>query len=233
MQSWGGKNMRTINRDSPKTTESQPTKSAILGLIRSSLGVNRGEDDNLDLKEFRIIIRNDNEGILKRDYSIAQRVHHGFKAGETKELPAYYLEDASFIVLIGHENAEAVSIVRDGLKNPFWAPFLGRRAYVPYLPVLLGTMETENPIEELSILPIFFNSSLSQKKDLIKVSDSEIKENTKTETFFDDPISWNVSDNKWNERKNSIFYIKSNNENYEIKNDFIEQYIKIRERFEQ
>lgn len=234
LQSWGGKNMLNINAQSPKTTETQPTKSAVLGLIRSALGIERGEDDALGLKDMRFIVRCDDSGIMLRDYNIAQRTHHGFRAGTTKELPAYYLEDATFVALLGADNYEKIKRIDEALKNPMWAPFLGRRAYVPSLPVSLGIIYSDDPLETIKSLPLFWNVKDRNLTKTIKISDSLVTgDSNYRESFFDDPLTWNIKQYEYEQRTFSVYYEDYSRSETNVVESTLDQYVRIRERFNQ
>lgn len=197
MQSWGGVNMAEINRNSPKNTEMSPTKSAILGLLRSSLGTERGEDDTDNLKSLHILTRIDCPGLLARDYNVAERIHHGFRAGATKEIPRYNLQDATFITLVCSLDEALIQKLDDALQNPKWAPFIGRRAHVPTLPVLLGKTEHPEPANFLEELPVFWRKQEPESKKVTIVGTNLSKQNSTQFFFFDDPLSWDMKDRNY------------------------------------
>lgn len=237
IQSWGGQNMADINSGSPKTTETEPTKSAILGLIRSALGVQRGEDDAFGLKDLRVVIRTDSSGTVTRDYAVAQRVHHGFKAGVTKVLPAYYLQEYTFTVLLGHEDEGIIDKIYEALSSPTWAPFLGRRAYVPALPVALGTMVTDDPVNTFESIPVFWSQSeqSNHQKDRksVRISDSSVDNNSEyLVSFFDDPLSWNMKERHYGEREFSVYYRDYEKSKSATSMSILDHYESIRERFD-
>lgn len=173
-QSWGGPSSASPNADSPRNTEASPTLSGVLGLVRSALGVKRGDSDNLDLRNLRMLVRVDRSGSLLREYQVAQRNHHGFAAGPTVVTPKMYLQDATFIVMLGHPDANIVDRIAAAFRSPEWAPFLGRRCNVPSLPIFLGTVDTEDPRYFLGKeVPIFWGSeSISSKS--VRTFDSAI-----------------------------------------------------------
>lgn len=154
LQSWGGNNGVRSNGDTPKTTRSSPTKAGVIGLLRSALGVSRGDSDGLNLDAITLAARTDSRGRMVVDYQVAQRNHHGFNAGQNVETPKTNLEDATFVVLVGHPDPETIEALEAAVQSPVFAPFLGRRAHVPSLPILLGSTETDDPVETLAQLPV-------------------------------------------------------------------------------
>lgn len=191
MQSWGASNLADVNKESPRNTYLIPTKSAILGILRSSLGEARTEEeDKLDLKSSRILVRVDRQGSLARDYNIAQRTHHGFRAGTTKEIPKFFIQDATFVVLFGHSRPETVDALLQSLQSPMWAPFLGRRSHVPTLPLLLGEIKTSSPRETLENLPVFWSKDEGPNKTIL-YTDSKIASTDKIKEMIDSPNFFN------------------------------------------
>lgn len=157
MQSWGGDNAVRAFADSPRTTRRHPTKSAVLGLIRSAMGLRRGEEDAIGLSDIVLASRADKSGRLTVDYQTAQRSHHGFNpSGVSVETPKAHLEDTTFVVLVGHEDANVVEAVVTALRSPVFAPSLGRRSCPPAGPLVLGTVETDSLVECLATVPAFF-----------------------------------------------------------------------------
>lgn len=234
LQSWGAVNMPSINNDSPKTTELTPTKSAVLGLIRSALGDKRGHDSlNLMNSPLHFLTRTDVQGFMFRDYSIAQRTHHGFKAGPTKELPAYALQDSTFVALLGSEDDGLIDSIYKALKKPHWSPFLGRRAYVPKLPIALGIIETDDACNTLKNLPVIWEHNSFNTEKTVKICDDQIiSENVFTERYYDSPLSWDLREKRYMERRFSVFYENVSKQD-SVPSDLLGQYLELRKRFTQ
>lgn len=62
-----------------------------------------------------------------------------------KEIPTMlsrraYLADAEFIVALTGDD-DVIERVLAALRNPVWSPYLGRKAYAPTFPFILGTRE--------------------------------------------------------------------------------------------
>lgn len=135
MQSWGTKS-KFYDRD----TEGFPSKSGVIGLICAALGRDRS-DDIADLAELEFGVRVLESGHLKKEYQVAGIDGYMRASGkvETKQAIPYtkhYISDADF--LVGFEGQpELLKEIDSALRNPVWAVFLGRKSYVPSLPIFV------------------------------------------------------------------------------------------------
>lgn len=138
MQSWGSRS-RFGNRD----TERTPTKSGVCGLLAAAQGRPRSADLS-DLAAMEMAVRVDQPGHVESDYqTVGGGTFRGepygvAKAsgarGETLLSQRFYLADAAFLVAL----TGAIELCEDlqaALASPRWPLFLGRRGYVPGLPV--------------------------------------------------------------------------------------------------
>jgi CRISPR system Cascade subunit CasD len=146
MQSWGTQSRFTI-----RDTGYEPSKSGVIGLLCAALGKPRDEShpDNQGkptlsaLAALRMGIRVDREGVLQKDYHTAGGSRHDdygvIKAsgakGDTVVSHRYYLADAVFLVGLESASAELLQQLDIALANPHWQLFLGRKSFVPSLPV--------------------------------------------------------------------------------------------------
>jgi CRISPR system Cascade subunit CasD len=134
MQSWG-----TQSRFTHRDTDLEPSKSGVIGLLCAAMGKPR--DDLTAIKELsglKMGIRVDWQGTLKRDYHTAQNVAKAGGDG-TKDCELsnrFYLADACFLVALLGE-LQALNDLQESLANPVWQIYLGRKAFVPGLPVHL------------------------------------------------------------------------------------------------
>jgi CRISPR system Cascade subunit CasD len=134
MQSWG-----TQSRFTHRDTDLEPSKSGVIGLLCAALGAPREDLQTIkELATLRMGIRVDRQGTLKRDYHTAQNVA---KAGGDGTKPCelsnrFYLADACFLVALRGE-LQVLDKVQKSLSNPIWQMYLGRKAFVPGLPVYL------------------------------------------------------------------------------------------------
>jgi len=143
MQSWG-----TTSRFDERDTQLEPSKSGVLGLICAALGRDRSAPVD-DLAALKMGVRVDKEGALLSDYHTAQNI---VSADATKTNRAsvghrYYLSDAVFLVGLEGERA-LLERVHAALKNPFWPLALGRKSFVPSMPVYLHNGLVDGSLEE-------------------------------------------------------------------------------------
>jgi CRISPR system Cascade subunit CasD len=177
IQSWGGSNLAIVNAGSPRKTENIPTKSAIEGFLRSSLGVSRGAK-SISTHDLRLLIRVDRPGKRGRDYQVAQRSYQTVGSKVNKEIPKEILMDASFLVLLGHEDESVIRQLDMALRDPAFAPFYGRRSHVPSLPPYLGIIKSDDPRRTLQNLPVIWgaeNYALTKKVDIYDSLTSDMR----------------------------------------------------------
>lgn len=128
MQSWGSE-----SRFSRRTTDLEPTKSGVLGLIAAARG-SRRTDPIEDLLALRFGVRADQPGTLQRDFQTARSLDGKQSMPLTYR---FYLADAAFVA-----GVEGDSELLEGLDNALRAPtfplYLGRRSCPPAGPVSLG-----------------------------------------------------------------------------------------------
>jgi CRISPR system Cascade subunit CasD len=190
-QSWGTQS-RFTNRD----TEREPTKSGVLGLLCAALGKPRSEQTNwqglqlAQLTSLRFGVRVDRAGRLSTDYhtvgggAFPNLERYGlrnfgvWKASGAKASTVVsnrlYLANADFLVGLEGE-AGLLEILLKALMRPIYPVFLGRKAFVPALPVYLPASNVwGKPIhpggllEALSDTP-FLGSAKSDRRQLLQV----------------------------------------------------------------
>lgn len=140
LQSWG-----TQGRFGHRDTDSEPSKSGVIGLIGAALGLERGDDLAIaPLAAMNMAVRVDREGKVLRDYHTAGggtyrgEPHGVFGSKDTIVTTRYYLADACFVVALSSEDQALVARVVEALGNPRWPLFLGRKSCVPTRQLLLG-----------------------------------------------------------------------------------------------
>ncbi|MCC7536682.1 MAG: type I-E CRISPR-associated protein Cas5/CasD [Deltaproteobacteria bacterium] len=138
LQSWG-----TRSRFGRRDTESEPSKSGVLGVVGAALGMPRTDDARLArLSEAVMGVRVDREPTRMTDYHTvgdgtfrgAEYQVHGVKEGAVLT-HRDYLQDASFLVALGFDDHALAVEVDAALRAPVWPLFLGRRSCPPSLPV--------------------------------------------------------------------------------------------------
>ena len=157
MQSWG-----TQSRFSIRDTGLEPSKSGVTGLLCAALGKPREEKlgDNFptlsQLVSLKMAVRVDQPGIVKRDFHTAGGSHRktdkdygvikaDAKSKGTVVSERFYLSNADFLVGLETDNQELLERLSYALAHPYWQLCLGRKAFVPALPVHIpdGLKNTE------------------------------------------------------------------------------------------
>lgn len=146
MQSWGIQSNFT-HRD----TGLEPSKSGVIGLLCAALGKPRDEahPDNLgkptlkQLAALRMGVRVDREGLVKRDFHTAGkdgflRAEGTVKIKDVITSERFYLADAAFLVGLESEDNFLLKQIDYRLHHPIWSLYLGRKAFVPGVPVWLS-----------------------------------------------------------------------------------------------
>jgi len=132
MQSWGVSSNFTT-----RDTTREPTKSGVIGLICAALGRPR-DADLTDLAALKMGVRVDREGVLQKDYQIAQNVltASGKKTKASEPSNRYYLADAAFLAGLQGPR-ELLEEIHRALYSPHWTLYFGRKAFPPGKPVWL------------------------------------------------------------------------------------------------
>lgn len=170
LQSWG-----SSSRFEVRHTGTEPTKSAIIGLLASAQGRLRG-DEIEDLLHLHFGVRIDQPGRLVNDMQTAEQKHqitnnHVVKIEVSEEggsfkckkktrrhksdrlvTHRYYLSDAKFLVALGADSA-LLEGLDQALRHPRWSLYLGRRACPPDYPVSLGLVQEEHVDQALRTYP--------------------------------------------------------------------------------
>lgn len=154
MQSWGTQS-RFGNRD----TGREPSKSGVIGLLCAARGTSREDDIALQpLAALRLGVRVDREGRLARDYQTAGGGQwpgpdgYGVRSADGKnrstvESERYYLADAEFVVGLEGDRG-LLTCCQEALLSPRWPLYLGRKAFVPSLPLVLPDGLLDLPLVE-------------------------------------------------------------------------------------
>lgn len=138
MQSWGS-GSRFVRRSS----EREPTKSGVLGLVAAAKGMRR-TDSLEEILDLRFGVRVDQPGRLMRDFQTAQRPktnRDGTVSWTSMPLShRYYLSDAVYVAVLEGESA-LVEGIDAALRRPEFPLYLGRRSCPPAGPVALGVFD--------------------------------------------------------------------------------------------
>ncbi|HME50577.1 MAG TPA: type I-E CRISPR-associated protein Cas5/CasD [Candidatus Lokiarchaeia archaeon] len=135
MQSWG-----LQSRFTERDTAMEPSKSGVIGLLCAALGRARSASVD-DLARLKMGVRVDREGVMKYDYQTALDVIKAtLKGRDTVVSTRYYLSDPVFLVGLTSEIEDdpLLMSIDTALAHPRWPLYLGRKSYVPSLPVRIG-----------------------------------------------------------------------------------------------
>ncbi len=155
MQSWG-----TQSRFSIRDTGLEPSKSGVIGLLCAALGKPRIEKPGdsfptlAQLAALKMGVRVDRPGTMHVDYHTAGGTHriaetYGVAHADasrpsTVTSRRYYLADADF--LVGLEgDFRLLRVIGAALAHPHWRIFLGRKSFLPSLPVNLPPVAPWGP----------------------------------------------------------------------------------------
>lgn len=151
LQSWG-----VDSQYSRRNTGLMPTKSAIAGMCCAALGLKRGSDGERGfLASFgktrmtaiaipRKVAKKELPVRRLQDYHTVQNTRRASGSINSDCVLTYrqYLTDSSFGVVLKGERP-LLEQISEGLKNPVWGVWLGRKACVPTAPVLAGLKDKE------------------------------------------------------------------------------------------
>jgi len=133
MQSWGTQSRFTI-----RDTGMEPSKSGVIGLICAALGRPRSEPVD-DLAKLKMGVRVDKEGKMQVDFhtalDVAKASEDKKKERDTVVSTRYYLADADFLVGLESDDFNLLEKIHNALANPHWTLYLGRKSFVPSVPV--------------------------------------------------------------------------------------------------
>ena len=134
-QSWG-----CTSKWDDRTTEKFPTKSGVVGLLGSALGIERGDPELSLLNDaVHIAVRADRPGSIIIDYQTVMGEPLRNADGKIRRDPIVskrsYLQDACFTVFL-EVRIEWHTRIVNALKNPKWSLFLGRKSCIPSRPIL-------------------------------------------------------------------------------------------------
>jgi CRISPR system Cascade subunit CasD len=139
LQSWG-----TRSHFETRHTDLYPSKSAVIGVVAASMGYCRDDDAQIQsLVQLDFAVRIDQKGQLLRDYHTAAKYKLSGIFERTYVTNRYYIEDAVFVVALGHENDEFVEEIAVELQNPYFQPFMGRRSLPLPATFFLGIHDTD------------------------------------------------------------------------------------------
>lgn len=204
LQAWGSNSKFNI-----RSTDREPTKSGVVGMIAAALGIQRNSNSELlkPLAELRFGVRADKEGKLIRDFHM---VHYGEKSDLTER---NYLSDAVFVAGLESDDAAFLEKIANALKNPVYPLYLGRKSCPPTLPVVLGVRE-KGLVESLKEEPFYCDSYRKKSYRMVyEVENNGVR-------VQDVPISFSQlhREHGWRLKHEEIVVLKNSNDEESVEN---------------
>ena len=130
MQAWGSDSKFNI-----RSTEGEPTKSGVIGMIAAAMGIQRNDDPKKlePLNALKFGVRVEREGKLLKDFHMVYEMKKDSHVTER-----YYLSDAVFLAVLESHDENFLEEIAAALKAPVYPLYLGRRSCPPTLPIVLG-----------------------------------------------------------------------------------------------
>lgn len=211
MQSWG-----TRSRFQERDTNIEPSKSGLIGLLCAALGRDRAEPVD-DLASLQMGVRVDAEGVPAKDYHTTQDV---VTADGKKRTPSisnrWYLADAVFLAALQGPKG-VLEKAQTALAHPKWPLFLGRKSFVPSLPLFLkdGLQPDWDMWQALAAYPLLLTQDRVQRRlrqidsgrDVGRVRVVVDSQQPTHETRHDIPVSYGWESREYRERFVSTQYM--------------------------
>lgn len=144
-------------------TNKFPTKSFIVGIIASGMGLSRSDSVKIRQlsKGISFACREDSSPVFLRDYhTILDTMKADGKQNKNAVVsPRHYLADGSYTVLVGLKNTDLKNTIIQAFSDPVWPPYLGRKSCIPSIPLFSGeTLRADNDYEAFKLVsPISVN----------------------------------------------------------------------------
>lgn len=145
-----------------KYTRLMPSKSGVIGLVCSMLGVPRNDKETLSVVSMaKMGVRMDRRGEVLTDFQVARSLPRvvGTTTKDCEPSRRGYLCDASFLValLFEKKNKGMASRIFAACKDPERVPFLGKKCCLPSSPIgKIGPPADFSSLEDaLSSIPYF------------------------------------------------------------------------------
>ena len=181
MMSWGDHSQFTI-----RDTRTEPTKSAVIGLLCAALGRPRWESVQ-DLSTLKMGVRVNQEGVMQQDYhTIMDGIKSGGGKGRTVLSYRYYIADADYLVGLESKDPELLGVLNSALETPTWQLYFGRKSFVPSCPVKIG-------IVDMPLLTALEHKLLRPKKSIRKLPSQlrcVVEVDDSLDVRQDVPINW-------------------------------------------
>lgn len=198
LQAWGSSSKFIV-----RSTEREPTKSGVIGMIAAAMGIQRNDDAKklAPLAQLRFGVRADKEGILLKDFHMV----HGYKIADVTE--RYYLSDAVFLAVLECDDKKLLEEIAAALQKPVYPLYLGRKSCQPTLPVVLGVKD-EDMLTALKNEPILYEND---RRKNIRIS---YEVSSGGAMVQDVPLSFSQLHRKhgWRMKREELFIVDKNAE---------------------
>lgn len=198
MQSWSNDsrfNIRSAGR--------YPSRSGIIGIIASALGMDRNEP--LDIFDgISTSIRIDKKGIVYPDYQVVHRWNRKngnitAKGNAIANDNRYYIEDGIFMVFIEGDDG-IIDKFADAIQYPVYSLFLGRKSCPPTYDFFYGVFDKDASSCIMDVPPEGEDHRVVVIRD---VRDGELAD----DTVKDNPIAFNIKDRKYSGRQIKEYHV--------------------------
>lgn len=190
LQSYGTEKTYTKRR-----SNRYPTKSAVVGIISAAYGYNKNDIRSQRFNNLIMSVRIDQPGTILTDYhtTIAKDKYLTFRE---------YLQDAKFTIFLESNDNQLILEISKKLREPVYAPVLGRRNCVPSQPVFNGIYNTIAKKLYITI-PLLLSNTNNVKTTPFNI---ELKlENTNDGKYVQDKFNYKTQ--KYELRPESTVYI--------------------------
>lgn len=198
LQAWGSSSKFIV-----RSTEREPTKSGVIGMIAAAMGIQRNDDAKklAPLAQLRFGVRADKEGILLKDFHMV----HGYKIADVTE--RYYLSDAVFLAVLECDDKKLLEEIAAALQKPVYPLYLGRKSCPPTLPVVLGVKD-EDMLAALKNEPFLYEND---RRKNIRIS---YEVSSGGAMVQDVPLSFSQLHRKhgWRMKREELFIVDKNAE---------------------
>lgn len=199
-----GRTSRFEHRD----TGSEPTKSAIVGLIANAMGRER-TDSVTDLASLKMAVRIDWDGLQQMDYQTARKVvNTQGKLPRTIVMRKMYLADAMFLVALHHDDIAFLITVQQALRreDPRRHLYLGRMSN-PVNPDFLIGIRPGSLEDHMAAHPWLPSArETSEAPDVLRCV-MECAPGEATDTVNDQPVSFAVRNRVYQPRPVREYYV--------------------------
>lgn len=183
MQAWGRESFEGL-----RSCELFPGRSALLGLLAASLGIDRIDRQQQQALSASVwfAVRVDRQGQKMTDYHTvknAREDYHGLKSHNTIQTWREYWQDACYTVAVWSTDNATITLdeLAQAVKQPLYTPVLGRRSCPLARPLFESNVTAESALAALAALALvgdnqgtIYDEEYSAKARTMKIRDVPI-----------------------------------------------------------